>query len=64
MTMMPASARRTPPAAKQELALRVADVVPAAEHIVLLRLESPDGAYLPEWAAGDHLELVLPSSLR
>ena len=63
MTMTQASAHRTPPAARHELALRVAAVVPAAEHIVLLRLESPDGAALPEWAAGDHLEVVLPSSL-
>jgi len=62
MTITQASARRTRSAARPEYALRVADVVPVAEHIVLVRLESSDGATLPEWEAGDHLELELPSS--
>jgi ferredoxin-NADP reductase len=48
---------------RRELALRVVDVAPAAEGIVLVRFESPDGARLPEWKPGDHLEIVLPSSL-
>ena len=51
------------PGDRREQVLRVAEVVPAAHDIVLVRFRAADGGYLPEWKAGDHLEVVLPSSL-
>jgi ferredoxin-NADP reductase len=48
---------------RRDQLLRVAAVVPAAKDIVLVRLEAPDGAHLPAWEPGDHVEIVLPSSL-
>jgi tetrachlorobenzoquinone reductase len=44
--------------------LRVERIQRAAENINLLTLVDPDGAMLPSWDAGAHLELVLPSGLR
>jgi tetrachlorobenzoquinone reductase len=49
--------------ARCEHRLRVAAAEPAAQDVLLLRFEDPCGAELPPWQAGDHLELVLPSSL-
>jgi ferredoxin-NADP reductase len=43
------------------LSLVVAAAEQIAPDVVLLRLRSHDGADLPPWAPGDHLELVLPS---
>jgi ferredoxin-NADP reductase/nitrite reductase/ring-hydroxylating ferredoxin subunit len=43
--------------------LRVTECVPAAEDIVVLRLAAPDGAALPAWVPGTHLEVALPSGL-
>ncbi|QRP50655.1 PDR/VanB family oxidoreductase [Amycolatopsis sp. FDAARGOS 1241] len=44
-------------------ALRVTRVTWEAEGVVGLRLSSPDGSPLPEWAPGAHLDLKLPSGL-
>ncbi len=49
-------------AARTGRTLRVAAVERAAENVLLLRFEDPSGGELPAWSAGDHLELVLPSS--
>ncbi|MFC0678735.1 2Fe-2S iron-sulfur cluster-binding protein [Lysobacter korlensis] len=43
--------------------LRVTERVRAADDIVVLRLASPDGAALPAWMPGTHLEVSLPSGL-
>ena len=45
------------------MALRVERVERAADGVLLLRFVDPDGAPLPPWEPGAHLELVLPSSL-
>jgi tetrachlorobenzoquinone reductase len=44
-----------------ELRLVVTAREPVAEGVLLLTLADPDGAHLPAWQPGDHLELVLPS---
>jgi ferredoxin-NADP reductase len=44
-------------------ALRVTAVDPLADDIVQVRFEDPSGAQLAPWNPGDHLEIVLPSSL-
>jgi ferredoxin-NADP reductase len=41
----------------------VTAVDPIAEDIVLVRFSDPSGAELAPWNPGDHLEIVLPSSL-
>ena len=43
--------------------LRVTAVEPVADDIVQVRFEDPAGGELPSWSPGDHLEIVLPSSL-
>ena len=43
--------------------LRVAECTRSADDIVVLRLASPDGATLPAWMPGTHLEVALPSGL-
>jgi ferredoxin-NADP reductase len=43
--------------------LRVQQVTWEAEGIVSLRLVHPDGLELPAWAAGAHIDLILPSGL-
>jgi ferredoxin-NADP reductase len=43
--------------------LRVAAVRPLARDIVSVRFEDPACGQLPPWRPGDHLEIVLPSSL-
>jgi len=37
--------------------LRVASVTPAADGIVRIRLESPDGKPLPRWTPGSHIDI-------
>jgi tetrachlorobenzoquinone reductase len=44
--------------------LRVERIERAAENINFVTLVDPDGAMLPAWDAGAHLELHLPSGLR
>ncbi|MGH3671644.1 MAG: hypothetical protein ACRDSH_13585, partial [Pseudonocardiaceae bacterium] len=44
--------------------LIIGQAVREAENVVSLRLESPDGAALPGWEPGAHIELVLPSGRR
>ena len=46
-----------------EMRLTVAGRREAADGIVLLDLARPDGAPLPSWAAGAHVDLVLPDGL-
>jgi len=58
MTITQASARRTRSAARPEYALRVADVVPVAEHIVLVRfvfLHSENASAPQLWTRTDEL---------
>lgn len=51
------------PGRTPDLALRVERVEPAADGVVLVHFGHPDGAELPAWEPGAHLELVLPSTL-
>ena len=48
---------------EHELDLRVAGRETVAEDVVALRLESADGAPLPGWTPGAHVDLVLDSGL-
>lgn len=41
--------------------LAVSAVEPVADEVVALRLARPDGAALPSWTPGSHIELRLPS---
>jgi tetrachlorobenzoquinone reductase len=43
--------------------LRVASVDALADDVVQVRFEDPEGGDLAPWHPGDHLEIVLPSSL-
>jgi hypothetical protein len=63
MSLKPWRTDLATPDARRERTLRVAGVVPAAENIVLVCFEAAGGGNLPEWEPGDHLEVVLPSSL-
>ncbi|WP_158866263.1 PDR/VanB family oxidoreductase [Leifsonia sp. AG29] len=45
--------------AEAEFEVVVTRRTPAAEDIVLLELRSPDGADLPEWTPGAHIDVVL-----
>ncbi|MFI1826937.1 PDR/VanB family oxidoreductase [Streptomyces sp. NPDC020412] len=49
--------------AARRLALVVAERTEPADGVVQLRLEAPDGAPLPPWQPGAHLDVVLPSGL-
>jgi ferredoxin-NADP reductase len=46
-----------------DLRLRVARRVDGAEGVVVLDLRDPDGADLPAWSAGAHIDLRLPGGL-
>jgi ferredoxin-NADP reductase len=50
--------------ADEPMQLRVERIERAAEGVALLTLVHPDGAELPAWEAGAHLELSLPSGLK
>jgi ferredoxin-NADP reductase len=52
---------KMPAASSSGLSLVVAETERIAADVVLLRLRAQDGGDLPEWRAGDHIELVLPS---
>ncbi|WP_246574028.1 PDR/VanB family oxidoreductase [Streptomyces genisteinicus] len=55
-------ARRRPPARRPAaLALVVSARECPAEDVVALRLTAPDGAPLPRWQPGAHIDLLLPS---
>ncbi|MFC4946274.1 PDR/VanB family oxidoreductase [Pseudonocardia sp. GCM10023141] len=43
------------------LTLRVAAKEPASDGVVVLTLVHPDGARLPDWTPGSHVDLVLPT---
>lgn len=49
--------------APQVRALRVANRAVAADGVVTLTLEHPDGDRLPDWTPGAHIDLVLPNGL-
>jgi ferredoxin-NADP reductase len=48
---------------EQELTLRIRQMRWEAEGVLSLELEQPDGAPLPAWAPGAHLDLHLPGGL-
>jgi ferredoxin-NADP reductase len=48
---------------RSSMRLAVLDRIAVANEVVLLRLGDPQGAPLPPWRPGAHLELVLPSGL-
>jgi ferredoxin-NADP reductase len=50
--------------AQHTMRLRVERIERAADKVVFLTLVDPDDAALPQWDAGAHLELLLPSTLR
>lgn len=52
-----------PGASAQALTLRVSAREVAADGIVVLSLTDPDGARLPDWTPGAHIDLVLPGGL-
>ncbi|MFC1434895.1 2Fe-2S iron-sulfur cluster-binding protein [Streptacidiphilus sp. N1-3] len=56
--------RRPPQAVSADLAVLVAARTDVAEGVVSLLLRAPDGAPLPAWQPGAHLDLTLPSGLR
>jgi ferredoxin-NADP reductase len=58
-----ATGARTAPA-DDGMQLIIGQTVREAENVLSLRLESPDGAALPGWDPGAHIELVLPSGRR
>jgi len=45
------------------LTLRVTAKSPAADGVVALELAHPDGARLPDWTPGAHIDLVLPGGV-
>jgi ferredoxin-NADP reductase len=45
------------------MALRVAAKTEVADGVVALELAHPDGARLPDWTPGAHIDLVLPNGL-
>lgn len=54
-----------PPApAGTGMRLLIAQTTWEADNVLSLRLQSPDGAALPSWEPGAHIELVLPSGRR
>ncbi|MGW3405928.1 PDR/VanB family oxidoreductase [Streptomyces zhihengii] len=64
LPLVTAGERRTPPRPAPRpasLSLVVASREHPADGVVALRLTAPDGAPLPRWQPGAHLDLVLPS---
>ncbi|HTE61803.1 MAG TPA: hypothetical protein VK631_15730, partial [Solirubrobacteraceae bacterium] len=53
------SARTAVPDVEQHLQLIVADHREIAAGVVCLELTGPDGARLPAWSPGAHIDLVL-----
>ncbi len=61
---MTSTQRLTPVAATTStVVLEVVDKTLVAEDVVALTLASPDGARLPDWAPGAHVDLVLPTGM-
>jgi len=56
------SSAATPMGAGMQLV--ISEVTVAAENVLSLRLKAADGATLPSWDPGAHIELVLPSGRR
>lgn len=48
---------------QQGVALTVAAIRPLARRVIELKLRAHDGATLPEWAAGAHIDFVLPGDV-
>ncbi|QZY48910.1 PDR/VanB family oxidoreductase [Mycolicibacterium austroafricanum] len=57
---MPATPMRTSAGANTDLALQVVSAEVIAEGVRRLVLRKPDGARLPDWAPGAHIDLFLP----
>ncbi|NUU25225.1 MAG: oxidoreductase [Streptomycetaceae bacterium] len=53
--------RPDPRNAANAVALAVTAKEPVAEGVVALTLANPDGARLPDWTPGSHIDLVLPN---
>lgn len=53
--------RKASPPVDRDLPLVVSEVRPEAQDVHSFRLTSPDGAQLPRWQPGCHLDVVLPS---
>jgi ferredoxin-NADP reductase/ferredoxin len=53
--------RRTAEDVRRARPMVVAEVTPEAADVVSVRLASIDGAALPAWSPGEHIDLVLPS---
>lgn len=49
--------------ASQALTMRVREKQPAADGVIVLTLEHPQGARLPDWTPGAHVDLVLPNGV-
>jgi ferredoxin-NADP reductase/DMSO/TMAO reductase YedYZ heme-binding membrane subunit len=60
----PANPPQTPTTAGAGMRLLIGQTTWEADSILSLRLSSPDGAPLPSWEPGAHIELALPSGLR
>jgi ferredoxin-NADP reductase len=63
MSLPTATAPTSREIARTGRVLRVTAVDPIADDVVLVRFGDPAGAELAPWQPGDHLEIVLPSSL-
>lgn len=61
--MAPVAGRGATAARRQTVTVTVTERTEPADGVVQLRLEAPDGAPLPPWQPGAHLDLVLPSGL-
>jgi ferredoxin-NADP reductase len=63
MSLPTATASTSREMARTGRVLRVTAVDPIADDVVQVRFGDPSGAELAPWHPGDHLEIVLPSSL-
>ena len=49
--------------ARPEIAVRAEELTYEADGVVSVRLARPDGARLPAWEPGAHIDLILPTGL-
>src|SRR5436190_21466319 len=63
MSAIKEATRGNPAYREVELDLRVSRRETAAEGVVALGLADPDGADLPEWTPGAHIDLVMGQGL-
>ncbi|PZS28625.1 MAG: hypothetical protein DLM61_14520 [Pseudonocardiales bacterium] len=60
----PASPAAAPTTVRTGMRLLITQTTWEADNVLSLRLHSPDGAPLPSWEPGAHIELALPSGRR